>query len=66
MLRLKSRQRGVLVDKVPDVANLAAGSMFFGQFLTDRPFSLRLAVWGMAAWAALWIFTLVLAEGDGR
>lgn len=66
MLRLKSRQRGVLVEKVPDVANLAAGSMFFGQFLTDRPFSLPLAIWGMVAWAALWIFTLVLAEDDGQ
>ena len=66
MLRLKPRQRTVLIEKVPDVANLAAGSMFFGQFLTEQPFSLALALLGMAAWAALWIFTLVLAEDEER
>ena len=66
MLRLRSRQRRVLIDKMPDVANVAAASMFFGQFLSGQPFSLRLAAGGMAAWAALWIFTLVLAEDERR
>ena len=61
MLRLQPRQRDVLIEKMPDVANLAAGSMFLGQFLTERPFSVVLAVAGVAGWIACWAFTLVLA-----
>lgn len=56
----------MLIEKVPDIANLAAGAMFFGQFLTDRPFSAMLALAGVAAWTALWAFTLVLSGGNGR
>ena len=63
MLRLKPRQRVVPIEKVPDAANLAAGSMFFGQFLTDRPFSVILGLIGITAWIAFWVFTLLLAEG---
>jgi hypothetical protein len=64
MLRLGQRQRGVLIDKVPDMANVAAGSMIFGQFLTDRSFSMVLAAAGIATWIALWALTLVLAEDE--
>ena len=64
MLRLKARQREVLIEKVPDAANLAAGSMFFGQFLTDRPFSVVLGLTGITAWVAFWVFTLLLAEEE--
>jgi hypothetical protein len=62
MLRLKPKQREVLVDKVPDVANLVAASTFFGQFLMDRPFSAWLAVGGITTSMLLWIATLLLAE----
>jgi hypothetical protein len=53
MLRLKAGQRQMLVDKLPDAANLVAGALFIGQFLSDRPFSPVLAVFGMAVWVAL-------------
>ena len=62
MVRLTARQREALIEKMPDAANLVAGSMFFGQFLTDRPFSVGLAMLGAAGWAGFWIFTLLLAE----
>jgi len=62
MLRLRPRQREVLVEKLPDVANLVAASTFFGQFLTDRPFSVSLAVGGITTSMLLWIATLLLAE----
>ena len=64
MLRLKPRQREVLIQKVPDMANVAAGSMFFGQLLTDRPFSLTIGVMGIATWIAFWAFTLVVAKDE--
>jgi hypothetical protein len=66
MLRLKSRQRNLLIEKVPDVANLTAASTFFGQLLTDRPFSLAVALTGIAASMLLWSGALLLAGEDGR
>jgi len=62
MLRLNRRQREVLIEKMPDVANLVAASTFLGQLLTDRPFSVRLAIVGIATWTLLWALTLFLAE----
>ena len=53
MLSLSDGQRQLLVDKLPDVANLAIGALFFGQFLSDRPFSIALALFGTGAWMAL-------------
>ncbi len=61
MLELTEGQRRVIVDKVPDMANVAAGGMVFGQFLADRPFSIAVAAAGAAAWAVLGVFTLILA-----
>ena len=45
MLELSPEQRRVLVDKVPDVANVAVGALVFGQYLGGRRFSLLIAVW---------------------
>ena len=61
MLRLKAQQRQMLVDKLPDVANLVVGALFLGQFLSDRPFSLVLAAFGVALWTALMSFALTVA-----
>jgi hypothetical protein len=66
MLRLKLRQRDLLIEKVPDVANLTAASTFFGQLLTDRPFSLAVALTGVAASILLWSCALLLAGEDVR
>ena len=66
MIRLKPRQRAVLIEKVPDAANLAAGSMFFGQYLAERPFSAVLSVAGITAWIAFWVFTLLLAGDENQ
>ena len=65
MLRWNVGQRRVLVDKLPDAANLVVGALFVGQFLGDRPFSLDLALSGIAVWVALMGFALVVARiGD--
>jgi len=66
MLRLNPRQRDVLIEKMPDVANLAAGRRFSVNSLTERPFSVALAVAGVAGWIACWTFTLVLAGRNDR
>jgi hypothetical protein len=66
MLRLKLRQRDLLIEKLPDVANLTAASTFFGQLLTDRPFSFVVALTGVAASILLWSYALLIAREDAR
>ena len=52
----------MLTDKLPDAANLAAGALFFGQFLSGRSFSLTLALAGLGTWVALMAWAIVLAS----
>jgi hypothetical protein len=63
MLRFNPRQRELFVDKIPDVANVAAASMFFGQFLSDRPFSVWL---GLALFACLACWALAYLAAGGK
>ena len=46
-------RRQMLVDKLPDAANLALAGLLFGQFVGSRPFSLAVAVAGVITWATL-------------
>ena len=63
MLRLKPRQREVVADKFPDLANIGAGLFVFGQFVGQQPPSMVLVGVGMVAWAVLIIIALMVA-GD--
>ena len=62
MLRLTHAQRTVLIQAFPAVAHVTAGGTVFSQFVRDRPFSVPLAVVGIAAWFALIGFALLLAR----
>ena len=53
MLRLTERRRGLLTEKLPDLANLAIGALVFGQFLGAEPFSYRLLAMGILLWVVL-------------
>ena len=64
MLKLKRGQRAVLVDKAPDIANLAVGALVFGQFLGDRPFSWRLLLAGSGIWILAVGVVLLLAGSE--
>ena len=63
MLRLKLTigQRGLLGDKLADIANVAAGALIFGQSLSERPFSVRLTVTGVLVWAVVMVAALISA-----
>ena len=61
MLRLNVRQRTMLVEKVPDLANLAMAGLVFGQFLGTEAFSIRVALGGVVVWIIGTVFALVLA-----
>ena len=52
----------MLIEKVPDLANLVLASAFLGQFLTDRPFSVVLAIAGLIGWAGLAALAFAVAE----
>ncbi len=58
MLRLKREQRQLLADKLPDVANVAAGGLVFGQALSQERFSVDMAALGFATWLALMALAL--------
>jgi hypothetical protein len=63
MVELTRGQRAVLVDKLPDVASVAAGALVFGQFLGEH-FSWSVAIAGTTLWAFLVGCAVVLAGGD--
>ncbi|MBI3050628.1 MAG: hypothetical protein HYY76_20245 [Acidobacteria bacterium] len=50
MLRLNEAQRAVLIQAFPAIAHVAAGGLVFGQFLREPPFSIGLALGGVAIW----------------
>jgi len=64
MLLLNRAQRAMLVDLVPDIANVAAGALLFGQVLGERPFSPAIALFGVAIWLVLIGWSVALAAGD--
>jgi len=61
MVGLSDDQRRMLLDKLPDVANVLLGALGVGQFLTEQPFSLSFAVTGIIGWLTL--FTLAFRLG---
>ena len=66
MLRLSAEHRRVLIQTVPELANFSAGSLIFGQFLSERPFSVTTAIGGVTAWFALIGVTFFFASGERR
>jgi hypothetical protein len=64
MVRLRTGQRRLLVAHLPALGNLAVGSLLFGQFLSQRPYSLALALIGVVTWTVLFGAALILAAGE--
>ena len=64
MVGLSQEQRRMLIDKLPDAANLMLGALVFGQFLSDQPFSPWLAAGGGVGWLALLGWAFWLGRGD--
>ena len=60
MLDLTTEQRHMLIDKLPDAANVALGALVFGQFIGDRPFSTAVAIGGIALWIVKFGWSLLL------
>ena len=52
MLEFNRQQRTLFAETVRDIANVGGGAMMFGSFLSDRPFSLAIAIAGFTVCAA--------------
>lgn len=63
MLVLSRQQRMLLAETLRDIANVAAGAMVFGQFLSDRLFSPWIAIGGIGLWIVLVTNAIVVARG---
>lgn len=63
MLRLKRKRRAILAEKIPDIANIAAGALVFGQMLDGGRFSGLLALVGFVVWVLLFGFAMMFAGG---
>lgn len=61
MLEFSVEQRVLLAETLRDIANIAAGALLFGQFLSDRPFSVPLGIMGAALWFCLVVFAIAVA-----
>jgi hypothetical protein len=66
MLRLSERQRDVLIDNLPDTANLALGGMLFAQFVGGQMFSTLVALAGAVVWMVLMGSSIMLAKGGWK
>ncbi len=66
MLRLKRAQRAVVVDKIPDFANVAAAALVFGQAFSDQAFSGWLAVLGLTIWIVVMTLAVVVAAEESE
>ena len=65
MIEFDARQRTLVADKLFDAANVAAGAMVFGQFVTEGPFSIAVAIVGLVIWITFVIASVAL-EGRSR
>ena len=61
---VKTTQQVVIVEKLPDLANIIAGVFVVGQFVGEQPVSLWLVTTGLAIWAGLAGVTLLIAGGE--
>ena len=61
MLKFTRRQRGMIAEKLLDIANIAAGAMIFGQFVSDRRFSAVTASMGVGVRLGLVVCAIALS-----
>jgi hypothetical protein len=66
MLRLRREQRTLPAETLRDIANVAAGAMIFGQFLSDATYSTSVAFGGIVLWVVFVVCAILLASEGQR
>ena len=64
MLRSTSRRRELLVEALRELANLTAGALVLGRFVTPDTWPVWPVVTGAAAWFVLIGIAFFIAEGN--
>jgi hypothetical protein len=54
------------METLSQAANVAAGGLLFGQFVSDRPFSPKLACAGIGVWVTLLLWSTFLARDKAK
>lgn len=61
--RYSEDQPGRIGEKLLDLGNIAAGALLFGQFVSDKPFSLSVAGSGFLLVVVLYLIGLRIMRG---
>ena len=56
-------QRGRIGEKLLDLGNIAAGALLFSQFISEKPFNIVVAFWGIIAIVVLYLVGLRIMRG---
>ena len=62
MLRLDERQRAVIADKLPDMANLVAAAIVIGFSIGQPGTTIQLAVAALAMWSAALLLAIIISR----
>jgi hypothetical protein len=62
MLRLKSQQRSILANKVPEMANIVAGAIVIGFAVGEPRVTWPVLLAGIALWAGALLFAVMILE----
>jgi hypothetical protein len=62
MLHFNERQREVLIDKLPDTANVVVAGTVFGQAINGPDISAVLAIGGLTLWILLMTSSMCLGK----
>lgn len=60
MMKLSSVVRKLWAEKMLDLSHIAAGALIFGQFLSDDPFSVSIALIGLLVLLIGYLMSLLL------
>ena len=66
MLRLRAGQRRLLIHVFRELANFGVLSLLFGRFVSERPFSVTLAVTSAVLWTILVVVAFRLAAREAE
>ena len=60
VMRLSAAVRKLWAEKLLDLAHIAAGALIFGQFLSDRTYSISIALYGLLVLLVGYLMSLLL------
>jgi len=63
---MNENQRKFISDKLGTLGNIALGALIFGQFLSERAFSLLSFLFGLVCWLSCYIAGYLILKGGDK